>query len=198
MQAIKILELLENEKDPQVLYLKLKEAATIEIQAAELKAAGQLASYKGAKAYIKAATRRDVRDIFRGYYYGGPDKKQLFCDGYSLIELNHPVIVNDLKEVTGAAGIYEIMVSASKNQGPDVIIDYADITSTLKIEKAADKNKKVIKQIGDQFFDYELLAGVLRVLGVRRAKFIDSITSMNPAFITSEAGRAVLLPVRMS
>ena len=191
LNASKVLELAQSGDTAAIITMAEKE-----IVEAAAKVNGGSTLLKRTRAAAKYINKCDERR--RGAWVDNDE--QLFTNGYTAFFLNPPI--NGLPEASARARFDIRKCVPNTDNYIAVEVDPADVAAKLKIWKAETParerrhGKPLIYDIGGMCYNAEFILDCFNILG-GNIKFTQPTEwQPTPAVLTSENGKAILLPVR--
>ena len=164
--------------------LQLRESAREEIA----RKAGAGSALTAAKAALKEVKNRPG-------LYGGHirvDGVQEICNGYIAAVLNTPL---PLPECEGMSGLQKLIDGARAEARASTPVDVAAIAAALKSYQAENgKKRPVTVHVGNAYYNPVLLLQAFAMLP--GAELYQTSGPMSAAYLTSDAGEGLLMPVR--
>lgn len=173
----------------QLIY-ELKE----DINRDEAKKTGKGAALKTAKDILKNGNKK--RDILG--YAQIIDGKQYLCDGYIAVELNEPLPLPEIPEGMNALDIKKLINYPAYSEIAE-LPDKIKLKSYIKVEKAKNKANGQTNNICYDFGENKPLVNaeyLLQIMELMPNATIYIENCYKPIYFESEAGRAVLGPIR--
>jgi len=188
----------EFKKTSENLLKKLNEAINIES-----------ANAKGGnteKMRYKAAKDSLSKDLHRPALTGSWEEfdKQCFCNGFMGFMLTDkveglPTIPTNIEPLNLTA----IFSDISRTPKFEIEFDIKEIKKNLDMAKALSKGPKTITsvkegifEIGNKYTNIQYVYNALVVLGEKVTVYSDDKSTVSPVFLSSEKGRAIVLPIR--
>ena len=180
---------------PVAKLLKIIELCEIEIRKDEAMKSGGITEkqrYTEALKYIKEI--EDYRPALKGAWF--ENGLQCFCNGITGILLS-----KHIEGIPEPGKEYERMkltsiFESNKDELTEIYLNLSDISAHAKIngKYAGSKNNHYIIQ--DRWFNHGLILQAVKILGGDIKAFFAGSKPMNPMFLESENGRAIILPLR--
>ena len=164
--------------------LQLRESAREEIA----RKAGAGSALTAARAALKEVKNRP--GLYGGHIRG--DGKQEICNGYIATVLNTPL---PLPECEGMASLQKLIDGARAEARASAPVDVAAIAVALKTYQAENGGKRqVMVHVGNAYYNPVLLLQAFAMLP--GAELYQTGGPMSAAYLTSDAGEGILMPVR--
>jgi len=196
-----------NIEDDQKI-IQIKQLIDYDLSIKSLKAANQLSTFKGLKAFIAANIRKDSRAMTQGYWIDDQGC-QCVSNGYIGMRIFKPVIHNDLQTSQGF-DVSKIINDLCKDLEIDqkgfapLEISYAKVYELVKLAKATTEDYKQSTKDDPKMhkfhndgntYNINLVHQAMKTIGATEYIIYDSTEVMKGMYIWSLLGDAIVLPI---